>query len=135
MSYSFEPVRQLGVGEDVSGISNGVFAFAIQSLSCEDVAHPRVTLRLHSDAEGDHETVVEEEWESMKCIKRLQFFKVGDLTGDELITVDRGCDHSVDRRLLTWTADLDLDILTSGSWAGRWQSTCHSRWRPVRSPR
>ena len=83
MSYAFDPVRQLDIGEDVSGISRGVFAFAIQSLSCEDIAHPRVTLRLHSDVEDDHETVVEEEWVSMKCIKRGQFFKVGDLTEDE----------------------------------------------------
>ena len=107
MSYSFEPVRQLGVGADVSGISSGVFAFAIQSLSCEDIAHPRVTLRLHSDVEDDHETVVEEEWESMKCIKRLQFFKVGDLTGDE---TDLFLFRGGMLRFLDYHTDLEIEV-------------------------
>ena len=82
MSYSWEPVRQLGIGEDVSSISRGIIAFAIQGLSLEEIGRPKIKFRLHSIVEKPV-TVVEKEWQSMKCFKRGQFYKIGDLTEDE----------------------------------------------------
>ena len=83
MSYSWEPVRQLGIGEDVSCASKGVIAFAIQGLSLEDIARPKIKMRLHSNVEKPV-IFVKKEWqyESMKCFERGQFYKIGDLAED-----------------------------------------------------